>query len=267
VREDVLGLTYARIRGISEARGALLVFVDDDNVLAGNFLEVALETSQRYRELGAFGAGSIVPEFEEEPAPALRPYLGMLAIRSVHEELWSNHAEDHQVIPWGAGLCVRRPIAQAWVGLVQQMNMSHVGRTGNRLFAGDDDLFSWVAAFEGSGFGIFPGLRVLHLISAKRIRPDYLLSLIHDHTFSHRILRFRLDGTPSRRLDWTRRVHVLLHGLRNGAFSMRWQWAIARAEDEAARAIADDRLAPLSRSDRPVAALPHERLFEARPSR
>src|SRR5690348_13801358 len=34
IREDELGLIAARVRGIREARGDLLTFVDDDNVLA-----------------------------------------------------------------------------------------------------------------------------------------------------------------------------------------------------------------------------------------
>src|ERR1700758_5251153 len=33
VREETLGLTPARLRGIRESQGKLLVFVDDDNVL------------------------------------------------------------------------------------------------------------------------------------------------------------------------------------------------------------------------------------------
>ena len=42
VREEELGLTPARLRGIREASGAILVFVDDDTVLAPDYLEQAL---------------------------------------------------------------------------------------------------------------------------------------------------------------------------------------------------------------------------------
>src|SRR6516164_4811858 len=41
IREDELGLTAGRLRGIQESSGKLLVFVDDDNLLAPNFLEQA----------------------------------------------------------------------------------------------------------------------------------------------------------------------------------------------------------------------------------
>src|SRR6478609_179898 len=42
VREDELGLTPARLRGIAETRGDLVIFVDDDNVLDPDYLEQAV---------------------------------------------------------------------------------------------------------------------------------------------------------------------------------------------------------------------------------
>src|SRR4051812_93219 len=38
IREDELGLTPARLRGIAETHGEILVFVDDDNVLQSDYL-------------------------------------------------------------------------------------------------------------------------------------------------------------------------------------------------------------------------------------
>jgi len=73
VREEKLGLTLARLRGIADADGELLVFVDDDNVLAPGFLEEAWDICSRYPYLGAFGAGNLEPEFEIQPPPEVRP--------------------------------------------------------------------------------------------------------------------------------------------------------------------------------------------------
>src|ERR1700758_1202661 len=42
VKEEVLGLTPARLRGIQETQGQLLVFVDDDSVLEPSYLEIAM---------------------------------------------------------------------------------------------------------------------------------------------------------------------------------------------------------------------------------
>jgi glycosyltransferase involved in cell wall biosynthesis len=42
IREEVLGLTPARLRGIQESQGQLLVFVDDDSILESSYLETAV---------------------------------------------------------------------------------------------------------------------------------------------------------------------------------------------------------------------------------
>jgi glycosyltransferase involved in cell wall biosynthesis len=57
IREDDLGLTPARLRGIMESRSALLVFVDDDNVLATDFLEQTIAIAARIRSSVYLGQG------------------------------------------------------------------------------------------------------------------------------------------------------------------------------------------------------------------
>ena len=57
-------------------------------------------------------------------------------------------------------------------------------RNGEQLFAGGDDVFSWACVGGGQGFGLFPDLRVTHLISAARLTRRYYLRLIHDHALS-----------------------------------------------------------------------------------
>ena len=52
VYEEELGLTPARLRGIRETTGDLLVFVDDDNVLDPDFLETAVRTAEEKLFLG-----------------------------------------------------------------------------------------------------------------------------------------------------------------------------------------------------------------------
>jgi glycosyltransferase involved in cell wall biosynthesis len=243
VREEDLGLTPARLRGIAETGGELLVFVDDDNVLAPGFLEEAWNIHERYPFLGAFGAGSILPDFEVQPPPELRARLSMLALRNVSTARWSNNAADHETIPWGAGLCVTREVAGLYPSFIERLAIAAVlDRRGHTLFSGGDDLFSWTAASAGYGFGIFPQLRVTHLIAATRLRREYFLRLIQDHAFSVGVLQFVLTGVRPRRIDWPQYAHVLLHGGRNGPFSMRCYWAAARGEDRAARFITEKRI-------------------------
>src|SRR5438132_8045352 len=150
IREDELGLTPARLRGITDARGDMLVFIDDDNLLARNFLEQVQATVARNPHLGVFGAGVLEPEFEVLPAPELGPFLGLLALRSVPSPLWSNNPADVALIPWGAGMSVTREVAGSYLKLVQQLKVkAMIGRRGQELFCGEDDLFSWASVVTG----------------------------------------------------------------------------------------------------------------------
>jgi glycosyltransferase involved in cell wall biosynthesis len=250
VRENELGLTAARLRGIREARSDTLVFVDDDNLLASDFLARVHVIVADNPHLGVFGAGTLEPEFEAPPPPEIVPFLGHLALRSVSSKLWSNNPEDIAVIPWGAGMSVTRATAEFYCRLVEQLNIQTVlDRRGQQLYCGGDDLFSWAASIIGKGFGLFPELRVTHLISANRLSRRYLVQLMHDHSFSHEVIRYRLtglqrvEGEQARKLAW--KLRLLLHGLKNGSFSMRCRQASVRGLNNARRFIAENRVLPL----------------------
>jgi glycosyltransferase involved in cell wall biosynthesis len=249
IRENELGLTAARLRGIQEARGNILVFVDDDNVLACDFLERLQDIVADNPHLSVFGAGVLEPEFEAPPSPEVVPFLGHLALRSVSSKLWSNNPADVAVIPWGAGMAVTRDAAEFYCHLVEELNVTVIDRRGEKLYCGGDDLFSWAAAMTGKGFGLFPELRVTHLISAYRLNPRYLVQLLHDHSFSHGVLRYRLTGVhgaeTGRAMSLIWNLWLLLHGLKHGRFSMRCRLAGIRGREQAARFISGNRLRPL----------------------
>jgi hypothetical protein len=117
-------------------------------------------------------------------------------------------------------------------------------RRGERLFSCGDTLFSRIAAQAGLAFGVFPELRITHLIWAGRLHQSYLLRLVHDSSLSDGVLAHTLDGTQPERTDLAWFVHLLLHGTRKGLFSMRCRWAEARGQDSAARFIAANRISP-----------------------
>jgi glycosyltransferase involved in cell wall biosynthesis len=246
IRVDDLGLTPARLHGIQESSGELLVFVDDDNLLVPDFLERATAISAQFPVLGVFGPGILEPDFEVQPPPQLRPYLNLLALRSELLALRSNNPKNAKCKPWGAGLCMTRRVANFYRRFVPELGITAVlDRRGQRLFAGGDDLFSRVAAEVGLGFGVFPELRITHLIAAGRLNQQYFFRLIHDHALSHGVLAYLFDGIQQRRIGMVRYVHLLLHAMRNGPFSMRCQWAESRGEDSAARFISANCLKPI----------------------
>jgi GT2 family glycosyltransferase len=177
IREEELGLTPARLRGIAEAQGGVLVFVDDDNVLDKNYLAMAVDIGERFPPLGAWG-GRVVLSFETEPPEWAKPHIGLLAERNVTEDRWSNsrHTEDH--VPYGSGMCIRREVAVAYRTIVQSdpVRMG-LDRRGDSLVSGGDVDMAITSFDLGFGTGLFAALEVTHLIPATRLQENYLLRL------------------------------------------------------------------------------------------
>jgi glycosyltransferase involved in cell wall biosynthesis len=246
VPEPALGLTPARLRGIAEARGNWLVFVDDDNVLAPDYLAKVPALAASHPRLAVFGSGMLQPEFEIPPPPELKDLLPMLALRDLAAPRRSNDPWDYAALPFGAGMCVRRETAGQFAVLVEQLKACMVlGRKGGELFSHEDDLFSWAAARAGMEFGVFPELRITHLIGAGRLSQAYFLRLIYYHGFSHWILHYFLAGKTPRRAGLIRRLRLIPHVVRRGVFSGRCQWGWLKGEDRAACLIAENNLRPL----------------------
>jgi glycosyltransferase involved in cell wall biosynthesis len=188
IQEETLGLTPARLRGIQEAQADLLIFVDDDNVLDSDYLEVALHISKQWTMLGAWG-GEIRGEFEHTPPDWTVPYLICLGIRELERDQWSNLLHQHETTPCGAGICVRRNVAYEYAELVQyDSKRAALDRKGKTLTScGDTDL-AFTACDIGLGTGLFKSLKLTHLIPPNRLQEDYLLNLIENMEYSHKIL-------------------------------------------------------------------------------
>ena len=130
VREDELGLTPARLRGIGESKADVVIFVDDDNVLDVHYLATAVEIGQTWPILGAWG-GHVEGEFEVEPAEWTKAYWIHLAIRPCINIRWSNNPDDWESVPVGAGLCIRRRVAEIYVAeLKVSVTRRKLDRTG-----------------------------------------------------------------------------------------------------------------------------------------
>ena len=185
VVEPELGLTPARLCGIAEASTDILVWVDDDNVLAPEYLAVAIDLAQTWPQLGAWGCGHFEPEWETPPAPELRPYLEYLAVGQRSADRWSNRPFDYEAMPAGAGLCCRLTVARRYATSVRSdARRRQLGRTGDGLGACEDFDLALNAIDLGLGTGTFPRLRLTHLMPSERVREDYLLRLVEGHARS-----------------------------------------------------------------------------------
>jgi glycosyltransferase involved in cell wall biosynthesis len=240
IRENTLGLTPARLHGIREAQGEILVFVDDDNILDPDYLERATAIGKANPHLGAWG-GQSKPRFEQPPPEWTRRYWGSLVIREITRDTWSNLPYLHESMPAGAGLCVRRSVAQQYHELhdrgARPVMLDRAGQ--NLLSGGDNDLVC--CGFDiGLGAGVFESLRLVHLIPPSRLEERYLLNLVEGIAYSIVVLRwFRPEAYPATfDRGWQGRIADVVRLARMGRRERRFQRAVRRGEARARRGLA-----------------------------
>jgi glycosyltransferase involved in cell wall biosynthesis len=188
VREETLGLTPARLMGLSAARGEVLVLVDDDNVLDPDYLEVALRVADGRPFLGSW-SGQCLPEFETPPPAWTERYWGTLCIRRFDREVWSNLPRLADTMPAGAGLCIRRAVGERYLHLHRSGGRKfQFDRTGSSLVSGGDNDLAACACELGLGVGLVPSLKLRHLIPPQRLTADYLERLVEGIQFSSTLL-------------------------------------------------------------------------------
>ena len=188
IREEQLGLTPSRIRGIKESTANSIVFVDDDNVLNLDYLEVTLGISQKWINIGAWG-GQVRADFEVNPPDWIKSYLGALAIREFDRDSWSNFIGHNSSTPCGAGLCIRRIVAEKYATkTIQDLHRIKLDRTGNKLTSCGDSDIAFTSCDIGLGLGQFTSLKLTHLIPSQRLEEEYMERLIEGINYSGVIL-------------------------------------------------------------------------------
>ncbi|HZP59179.1 MAG TPA: glycosyltransferase [Opitutaceae bacterium] len=184
VRETKLGLTAARRCGFRAACGAVAVLVDDDNVLAPDYLSRVLELLAAHPRVGACG-GKSLPEFEVPPPSWTTEFHGLLALRDLGAKPLISHGlrppgtarNDYPLFaPFGAGMAVRREAWMAWLDAPAHRTTFN-DRTGCELTSGGDNDIILTVMQAGWEVAYFPELSLLHLIPSSRLDPSYLARL------------------------------------------------------------------------------------------
>ncbi|MFL5240821.1 MAG: glycosyltransferase [Gemmataceae bacterium] len=184
IREERLGLTYARLAGIKASQGEILVFVDDDNVLEAHYLLETAQIFSHHPELGAIG-GKALPEWETAPENWVHEFASCLALRDWGDEGRLSDASRQEkaypeFAPVGAGMALRREAALRYAEIVSSQKSNAVSdRSGGNLSSGGDNDIVLTLAESGWKVGYFPQLRLTHLIPASRLTRSYLARLNH----------------------------------------------------------------------------------------
>ena len=147
----------------------------------------------------------------------------MISVREIARDAWSSVPVMDE--PWviGAGMVVRRELAERYANLVKRdTRRLMLGRKGNSIMGADDLDFILSICDQGFGRGVFQSLRLFHLIPASRCEPDYLWNLAKCNAASMELIRlFRSQGAKVssssplvRALEWAKVLRLPPHAKR-----------------------------------------------------
>lgn len=169
VLETEQGLAYARQRAVDEARGALVAFLDDDNLPDPDWVATACRFAETHPRAGAFG-GQLHGVYEVEPPRSFEGVQGLFAINDA-PETYSYSAQGTGEFAPGAGLVVRKAAWEAHVP--RELHSEGVSAT-SRANVGEDIETQWYLHEAGWEIWHCADMKAKHKIPASRFSEDYL---------------------------------------------------------------------------------------------
>jgi glycosyltransferase involved in cell wall biosynthesis len=169
VLEPKLGLSNARRRGFAETQYETICFVDDDNRLEPNWVEIASDIMAQHPEVGACG-GQIEADCEIARPSWFEDFQNHYAVGTQSER--AGDITETRGYLWGAGLCLRR---RAWQQVLDTgFDFLLSGRKGAALTAGEDAEMCYALRLNGWRLWYEPRLRMSHFITRERLKWNYL---------------------------------------------------------------------------------------------
>lgn len=192
--ETEQGCSPARNRGIVEARGEIICFLDDDSPPFPDWLDALLETFDD-PEVGCAGGPSLL-DFQEQEVPLWLQgdLVGMISgfnlryTEPAPVSLWTE-------LPLSCNMAIRRSVFTD-VGFFR----TDLGKSGDRLLAaGETELIERIGK-AGWKVMYVPGARVRHLVSPERLNLSYLYR--RGRGFAETYIVLTSDSRPGVVLRW-----------------------------------------------------------------
>ncbi|HTT74617.1 MAG TPA: glycosyltransferase, partial [Candidatus Binataceae bacterium] len=174
VSESRQGVLFARIKGVREALGQLVCFVDDDNIPERDFVTRGLSLFADQSK--SMAIAQVRAKWEVEPPPSVDRRKHLFAVNDYNGE---TPFEFTKLIEGTitAGMWLRR---EAFLKAIPWQNPERLmaGRVGKGLGGGEDIEFGVLFALAGYRRFYEPSLRIQHEIPCHRFADSHMKRLI-----------------------------------------------------------------------------------------
>lgn len=166
------GLIHARVAGIQSAVFDFILFCDDDNALALDYLSVGIRLFKANAELGVLG-GFGIPVLEGPEPNWLSRYRKSFALGPQ-----AAHSGKIQELPghvYGAAFFFRKKPLIELIDSGYQFYLT--GRTQTQTVSGDDLELCWLMQLMGYEIHYSEDLKFFHSMPINRMSTDYLIKM------------------------------------------------------------------------------------------
>lgn len=218
VVEPAQGLSHARARGFRETTADWIAFVDDDNLLASDWLAEMGKAIARRPDAGGMG-GRVILDW----VGPRRPYLDKLGWCFAEQDHGTDMREVGNLV--GAGMVLRR---RALLDCGWPDRMLVEDRVGTRLISGGDVEIAQRVKLAGHPLWYAPKCILQHRITADRMGRKYVVRL----AFGLGVGAARVSAVCAARdrAAWTRQASSEAGKQRSYALSLAGKALLGRAD-------------------------------------
>jgi len=212
-------LAVSRLRGLEQAKGDLIIFVDDDNVLAPDYVETAISEMNTYPFIGVLG-GYTEGEFHGVVQPWMHEFLPILgALQYLPEPMdeicYALMKSGGPWVPSGSGMIIRKSVAVEYRRQAEKdPDKLTIGRVGTRLLGSDDVDLAYTAIDMSMAIGRSKAPQLIHLIPESRLTELYFVRLLYASNYATAHLLVRRGWKESAHIPSVTFVRRLRAGMR-----------------------------------------------------
>ncbi len=208
VDEKQPGLSFAREKGISQAKYDILLWCDDDNWLCEAYMETAFSIMQDDQQIGALG-GWCEAAFETDKPKWFDTYAKYFAVSKQGRK--SGDITEKKGCVYGAGMVIRKSHHSDLKGVGYDNLLK--GRVGKSLSSGEDTEYCYALRLIGKKIWFDERLFFTHFMTEGRLSLAYVSRMRKAMTYSNFILWPYLDLLEGKKQSKNDFIKAALKGM------------------------------------------------------
>ena len=198
IKETQQGLSNARIKGVGNANGDVILFVDDDNELTEDYLIGLKYLFERHQQVVIWGPSIINIDFIDGAEDWVIKYMmPMFQYKQDQQTKFGSEKGWPNYYPVGSGLVIKKYAFELYQKQYKQGKLTITGRKGEDLSSGEDSQIIWTIIKNDMCVGTSNLLSLNHIITKRRTSLEYIVKLNFNIAYSFYKAQYEIFSNKS----------------------------------------------------------------------